>query len=153
MTEQDREAHRTRVEETLAMLDLLGRDAVRLSPPPSMKEAVRRLEGTDIKRIRQVRNKIAIVAEMGYFYLHARGADGFESMSSRILKASTESFTANMLLYAAAPISATLRSTAWHTMSALLVLILTDSDDDYSQALDKLSEAMAPELLVNMIAD
>ncbi|PBC98904.1 hypothetical protein BX281_6992 [Streptomyces sp. Ag82_O1-15] len=146
-TDEEREAFRSTLESILTAYELEGRDALQLSAPPGMEEAIDRLKETEIKRICEIRNRIAIVAQMGYMYLNVRGSPGFEDLTKRALEASTESFEANMLLYACAPIAETLDTSAWHRMSALIIMILMDVDLGYCDALEKLATAITPERL------
>ncbi|MFF4485014.1 hypothetical protein ACFY0F_00735 [Streptomyces sp. NPDC001544] len=150
-TQEEREAFRASVETVLAAHELAGREALQPSTPPSMEETICRLEETEIKRIHDTRNRIAIVAQIGYIYLHVRGSAGFEDLTERTLEASTESFDANMLLYACAPIAETLETSAWHRMSALIINILMDAD--LHDTLEKLTAAIIPEKLKYRFAE
>ncbi|WP_435272819.1 hypothetical protein [Streptomyces parvulus] len=148
-TNEDRKEFEEKVAKILAARELAGGEPLQLSGVPSMDETIRRLKQTDLERILKLRDKIALVAQVGYIYLKVRGAADFQEFSRRILDASTETIEANMLLYAAAPIAATLTSSAWHTMSGLIVMIIMDDDAAYSDTLDDLVRGVVPERLTH----
>ncbi|WP_406255254.1 hypothetical protein [Streptomyces chartreusis] len=152
-TDAERESTRAVMEELFAARELAGDGLPSLDRVPGMEETITRLNETDIARIRELRNKFAIVAEMGFIYLNVRGSEDFEDFSMKVLEASTESLSASMLLYAAAPISATLESSAWHTMAALIIMVLEDDESEYYDALDKLTKRIAPGRLAHSFSE
>ncbi|CAL9481461.1 hypothetical protein SUDANB108_03061 [Streptomyces sp. enrichment culture] len=148
-TNEDRKEFGEKVAKILAARELTGGEPLRLSAVPTMDDTIRRLKQTDLERILKLRDKIALVAQVGYIYLKVRGAADFQEFSRRILDASTETIDANMLLYAATPIAATLKSSAWHTMSGLIIMILMEDDATYSNTLDNLVRGVVPERLAH----
>ncbi|MEU0406759.1 hypothetical protein ABZ307_02900 [Streptomyces griseorubiginosus] len=145
-TQEDIEHARATMERIFIARDQGGEAIMDLTPEPTIEETIHLLEDIEIERIRETRNKMAMVAEMGHMYLRFRGGEGFEDPTKRILDVSTSSLDNSFLLYAIAPIAETLSTTAWHRMSAILVAILAGRDRDaYSEALDQLAAAMAPE--------
>ncbi|MCQ9185654.1 hypothetical protein KMT30_42835 [Streptomyces sp. IBSBF 2953] len=148
-TKEDRKKFGETIAKILAERELAGGEPLQLSTVPTIEDTIYRLEQTPLERIFDLRNKIALVAQIGFIYLKVRGAEDFREFSLRILDASTESFDANMLLYAAAPIAETLESSAWHTMSGLIVMILMEDDAKYGDTLDKLVTGVVPERLAH----
>ncbi|MCC9741000.1 hypothetical protein [Streptomyces sp. MNU89] len=148
-TNEDRREFGETVAKILAARELAGGEPLQLSTAPSMEVTIRRLKQTDLERILELRDKIALIAQVGFIYLKVRGAEDFREFSLRILDASTETIDANMLLYAATPIAATLESSAWHTMSGLIVMILMEDDAEYLDTLDKLVRGVVPERLAH----
>ena len=67
-------------------------------------------------------------------------------MEKRLLDATTASIDANMIFHGAIPIVDTLTGNAWHRMSALLVMILTETEEGYADTFDKLAIAMLPDI-------
>lgn len=126
-----------------ARLELAGKEIFKSETRLTSNETVDRLDDISINQICEVRDKLALVAEMGYLYIH--GAGHGESMGKRILDASTSSFGANALLHMTIPIADTLTGSAWHRISALLLMILTETGEGYADTLDKLAIATLPD--------
>lgn len=126
--------------------ELSGKEAPELRRHVHAEDAVARIDEAGISHIREVRDKLAFVAEMGLLYLRHRGSRELEPMRGRMFRASTESLEASMILYTAAPIAATLTGNAWHRMAALIVMILTERDSGHYEALNTLAIAAVPEI-------
>lgn len=132
------------VKATFRECELAGEKVFRQPTTLDSDQTVHRLNGISIDRIREVRNKLTSIAELGYLYVHG-GARG-DPMEKRLLDATTASIDANMIFHGAIPIVDTLTGNAWHRMSALLVMILTETEEGYADTFDKLAIAMLPDI-------
>ncbi|MGW7594820.1 hypothetical protein [Streptomyces rubiginosohelvolus] len=139
-----------RLKSALIAQETSGLQPLSMPKKLNMQETIDRLSKIDIKRIREVRNKLAFVANMGHLFLSIGGSGRGEPMVSRMLEASTKSTAANFLLHLSAPIAVTLESNAWNRMTAAMVMILTDDDEKYANALDELAFAAVPERFSEM---
>ncbi|WP_159080721.1 hypothetical protein [Nocardia suismassiliense] len=99
-----------------------------------------RLVDLKFTTIRETRDKLARVAELGRLCLLLHGRPEFEDSTEHMFAASTSSIDANALFHMIVPIATSLRTDAWHRMAALIVLILLE-DRSYLPALDLLAAA------------
>jgi hypothetical protein len=141
---QEIESGVNNAEKTLARRELAGQDLLDFPRHVTIEEAVERINAVDIATFWELRDKLARVAEVGYILLILR-----DDKSERFLDAVYTSHTNVVLLYGAIPIAVTLETDAWHSMAALIAMMLTDDDAaDWSTALDQLAEATRPELFM-----
>ncbi|WP_381567504.1 hypothetical protein [Streptomyces eurythermus] len=134
-----------RIKRALNAVELDGKQAFQVPRMRTTEAIIDQLGHTQFDLICDTRDKIAFVAEMGHLYLQIGGSDIAEPMASRILEASTGSITANMIFHSVVPIATTLDQNAWHYLTAVLVMTLTESDGEYLDALNKLACAAAPD--------
>ncbi|MCF6475731.1 hypothetical protein FAF44_46385 [Nonomuraea sp. MG754425] len=137
-------AAKERLASLLAERETADQPPIKLPMLQTMDVTLRFLSEVDIKRIRDARDKLACVSEMGNLYIHAGGSDAAKEMSDRMLNATTESIDANFLFHIALPIASTLAQDAWHRMASLIIMLLTESDRSILSALDSLAFAAMP---------
>ncbi|MFF4632111.1 hypothetical protein [Streptomyces griseorubiginosus] len=119
------------------------------SPDPTIEQACEILSNVSISHIYATRDKLAFASEAGRLYSYIRGSEIGEPLSTRIREASTSSIDANMLFHAIIPIAEDVPGGAWHRMTSILIMILTQDSGDfieesYSDALSKLAHAASP---------
>lgn len=76
-TNEDRREFGETVAKILAARELAGGEPLQLSTAPSMEVTIRRLKQTDLERILELRDKIALIAQVGFIYLKVRGLRTF----------------------------------------------------------------------------
>ncbi|MEU4947755.1 hypothetical protein ACFYN3_10980 [Streptomyces lavendulae] len=139
-TSEDIENAKATIEKILTANELRGGRQLGPSRHVPMKEVIDRLMRTEIEQIHDVRHKIMTIATLGSLHLRLRG-DGWP----RIRDKAASSHTHWMLFYGAIPIAETLEANAWHTLTALLAMILADDDArELTEALDDLVHASLP---------
>jgi hypothetical protein len=149
-----RSAARESLASLLAERETVGLPLIKVSSPPNTEETLQRISRVNIDKIRDTRDKLACVAEMGNIYVHMRGSDLSSSdiareMSDRMLNATTESFDANALFYMTLPIASTLNQDAWHRMASLIIMVTAETDRGFMDDLDLLASAAMPHRFVS----
>lgn len=130
--------------------EISGENPVKPFKSTTSEDVRDRLASVDIARIREARDKIAFVSEMGNYYLYLQANDFREPFAARMRGAVNSSIDGNMLFHALVPIADVLTRDPWHRMAAALTMILTQEDGDYvdesyGSALDRLAAAAAPD--------
>ncbi|MFI1802982.1 hypothetical protein ACH415_05110 [Streptomyces californicus] len=132
-----------RMESLFLRRELAGQGLVKFPRHVPMEEAEELIRRADDRVLWDVRNKLARIAQVGHLMLLLR-----DDRTEKFLDLVYSSHTNVTLLYAAIPIAVTLETTAWHTMAALMVVLLTDDDArDWFGALDQLTDATRSDLL------
>ncbi|WP_159062882.1 hypothetical protein [Streptomyces scabiei] len=120
------------------------------SPDPMIEQACEYLANVSISHIYATRDKLAFASEAGNLYSYLRGSEIGEPLNTRMRESSTSSIDANMLFHAIIPIAEEVPGEAWHRMTSILIMILTQKrgdfiEESYSDALNRLAHAAAPE--------
>lgn len=140
-TSQEIASSAARISEFYLQRELNGQSMQNFARHVYIEEAAYRLDAVSVETFRDLRAKLARVAEAGYLSLLFR-----DERANEFLDSVYSSHANVVLLYGAIPISVTLESRAWHTMAALITLLLTDDDGiEWRLALDQLFDALDPD--------
>ncbi|MFD3512526.1 hypothetical protein [Streptomyces sp. NPDC058657] len=131
-----------RLERLFLRRELAGQGLVNFPRHVPMEEAEALIRRAGNGTLWSVRNKLARIAQVGHLMLLLR-----DERTDIFLDSVYSSHTNVTLLYGAIPIAVTLETTAWHTMAALMVVLLTDENAcDWFGALDQLADATRSDL-------
>lgn len=134
-----------RLKSTLRQRELAGQVLSEVPTRVCIDETLMRLSKVDVDCVRETRNRLAFVAEMGNLSWRGGAIASTDATSKRMLDSATESLETNMLFHAIIPIASTLTGSAWHRMTALIIMALVEPAEDYSEPLARLALAAAPQ--------